>query len=97
MVNNIKENHLKTFRGMAGTHLLQATMSKLFCLNSVKSSILKEKILFLVIANSFLLQLSLFQGRGMQESNRTSRKHAYIILTPLKPHFHIVNLGFTLF
>ena len=24
-----------------------------------------------------------------------SRKHAYIILTPLKPHFYIVKLGFT--
>ena len=23
-----------------------------------------------------------------------SRKHAYIILTPLKPHFYIVKLGF---
>ena len=26
---------------------------------------------------------------------RTSRKHAYIILTPLNPIFYIVNLGFT--
>ena len=26
---------------------------------------------------------------------RTSRKHAYIILTPLKPHFYIVKRGFT--
>ena len=25
----------------------------------------------------------------------TSRKHAYIILTPLKPHFYIAKLGFT--
>ena len=25
----------------------------------------------------------------------SSRKHAYIILTPLKPHFYIVKLGFT--
>ena len=25
----------------------------------------------------------------------TSRKHTYIILTPLKPHFYIVKLGFT--
>ena len=25
----------------------------------------------------------------------TSRKHAYIMLTPLKPHFYIVKLGFT--
>ena len=25
----------------------------------------------------------------------TSRKHAYIILTPVKPHFYIVKLGFT--
>ena len=24
-----------------------------------------------------------------------SRKHAYVILTPLKPHFYIVKLGFT--
>ena len=24
----------------------------------------------------------------------TSRKHAYIILTPLKPHFYIAKLGF---
>ena len=24
-----------------------------------------------------------------------SRKHAYIILTPFKPHFYIVKLGFT--
>ena len=24
----------------------------------------------------------------------TSRKHAYIVLTPLKPHFYIVKLGF---
>ena len=87
MVNNIKENPLKTFRGMAGTHLLQATLSKLFCLNSVKSSILKEKNLFLVIANSFLLQLILIQRRGVQESNRTSRKHAYIIETPINPTF----------
>ena len=31
---------------------------------------------------------------GTTESN-TSRKHAYIILTPLKPHFYIVKLGFT--
>ena len=27
--------------------------------------------------------------------NLASRKHAYIILTPLKPHFYIVKLGFT--
>ena len=26
---------------------------------------------------------------------RASRKYAYIILTPLKPHFYIVKLGFT--
>ena len=26
---------------------------------------------------------------------KTSRKHAYIILTPIKPHFYIVKLGFT--
>ena len=25
----------------------------------------------------------------------SSRKHAYIILTPLKPHFYTVKLGFT--
>ena len=25
----------------------------------------------------------------------TLRKHAYIILTPLKPHFYVVKLGFT--
>ena len=25
----------------------------------------------------------------------TSRKHAYIIVTPLKPHFYIIKLGFT--
>ena len=25
----------------------------------------------------------------------SSRKHAYIILTPLQPHFYIVKLGFT--
>ena len=25
----------------------------------------------------------------------SSRKHAYIILTPLKPHIYIVKLGFT--
>ena len=25
----------------------------------------------------------------------SSRKHAYIILTPHKPHFHIIKLGFT--
>ena len=28
-------------------------------------------------------------------SNQPSRKHAYIVLTPLKPHFYIVKLGFT--
>ena len=27
--------------------------------------------------------------------SKTSRKHAYIILSPLKPHFYIVKLGFT--
>ena len=27
--------------------------------------------------------------------DKPSRKHAYIILTPLKPHFYIVKLGFT--
>ena len=25
----------------------------------------------------------------------SSRKHAYIILTPLKPHFYVLKLGFT--
>ena len=25
----------------------------------------------------------------------TSQKHAYIILTPLKPHFYTIKLGFT--
>ena len=25
----------------------------------------------------------------------TSRKHAYIVFDPLKPHFYIVKLGFT--
>ena len=33
-----------------------------------------------------------FLGRTIVIS---SRKHAYIILTPLKPHFYIVKLGFT--
>ena len=28
-------------------------------------------------------------------TQETSRKHAYIMLTPLKPHFYIVKLGFT--
>ena len=27
--------------------------------------------------------------------NSASRKHAYIILTPLNPHFYTVKLGFT--
>ena len=25
---------------------------------------------------------------------KSSQKHAYVILTPLKPHFYIVKLGF---
>ena len=29
------------------------------------------------------------------QDNDLSRKHAYIMLTPLKPHFYIVKLGFT--
>ena len=29
------------------------------------------------------------------EIGPSSRKHTYIILTPLKPHFYIVKLGFT--
>ena len=32
---------------------------------------------------------------GWSEYAHSSRKHTYIILTPLKPHFHIVKLGFT--
>ena len=31
----------------------------------------------------------------LQRFDCTSRKHVYIILTPLKPHFYIVKLGFT--
>ena len=30
-----------------------------------------------------------------KKKKKPSRKHAYIILTPLKPHFYIVALGFT--
>ena len=30
-----------------------------------------------------------------QKRKHSLRKHAYIILTPLKPHFYIVKLGFT--
>ena len=29
------------------------------------------------------------------EGSLSSRKHTYIILTPLRPHFYIVKLGFT--
>ena len=32
---------------------------------------------------------------AMPSSASSSRKHTYIILTPLKPHFYIVKLGFT--
>ena len=28
-------------------------------------------------------------------NEQSSRKHAYTILTPLKPHFYTVKLGFT--
>ena len=31
----------------------------------------------------------------MDQKWNASRKNAYIILTPLKPHFYIVKLGFT--
>ena len=34
-------------------------------------------------------------GVRFRASKTASRKHAYIILTPLKPHFYIVKLGFT--
>ena len=37
-----------------------------------------------------------FRQKKINENiNLPSRKHAYIILTPLKPHFYIVKLGFT--
>ena len=32
---------------------------------------------------------------GLLAEIHTSQKNAYIILTPLKPHFYIVKLGFT--
>ena len=35
------------------------------------------------------------QVRQVGNSIIASRKHAYIILTPLKPHFYILKLGFT--
>ena len=31
----------------------------------------------------------------IHKTENTSRKHVYIILIPLKPHFYIVKLGFT--
>ena len=34
-------------------------------------------------------------GCASQKPKTASRKHAYIILTPLKPHIYIVKLGFT--
>ena len=30
-----------------------------------------------------------------ESSVLSSRKHAYIIMTPLKPHFYVVKTGFT--
>ena len=34
-------------------------------------------------------------ANAQADLNIPSRKHAYIMLTPLKPHFYIVKLGFT--
>ena len=49
----------------------------------------------LVISNRFLSNKVHHKFEYEHYSKNTSRKHAYIILTPLKPHFYIVKLGFT--
>ena len=37
----------------------------------------------------------IFFGNIVQCQNQSSRKHAYIIWTPIKPYIYIVKLGFT--
>ena len=44
----------------------------------------RNKSLIILSKNGYLDQLQ----------DLSSRKHAYIILTPLKPHFYLVKLGF---
>ena len=50
------------------------------------------KVPVLSVANAFFLSQPTLAA-PMKEY--LSRKHAYIILTPLKPYFYIVKLGFT--
>ena len=64
-------------------------------------SILKGKNLLFIPGwvNSFLIEKTVYRREAYEfESSQfqiISRKHAYIILTPLKPHFYLVKLGFT--
>ena len=56
-------------------------------------------ILFLFGRNAFLNKYSQNKDNVHVQAqsiiNLSSRKHTYIILTPFKPHFYIVKLGFT--
>ena len=68
------------------------TPSKLFLSPSTKDSSLKGKNFHQEGANPYLLEQTPFQ---MGIAVHTSREHAFIILTPLKPYFYIERLGFT--
>ena len=52
-------------------------------------------IIFSYFPENMCCGYSLAPLMGTHNICMSSRKHAYIILTPLKIHFYIVKLGFT--
>ena len=84
---------------------------EVFCLTSFSASAIEllEDIWFAwspsAVLSSWLLPVTEVCGSSLVSGKtlfsivliaKISRKHTYIILTPLKPHFYIVKLGYTL-
>ena len=83
-----QSNHLQ-FQFKFTDYTRHVRFSAITCIKKVTSFM---TFYFFLLSCTFLLKKKQFADQGLCF---TLRKHAYIILTPLKPHFYIVKLRFT--
>ena len=99
------ENRLKTFHVNYLLRKNKKKYHKFFVCQICSESYISElgrtiKIMnslhaLLILDRQYLMSSFIFIKNSHKKNFNTSRKHTYIILPPLKPHFYTVKLGST--
>ena len=76
-------------------HLSRYIMQTVACINVHQGMCARENSDQPALLRSLIRVFTIRLKKDLITGFPPSRKHTYIILTPLKPHFYIVKLGFT--